>query len=249
MDKDTRNLLFNTTQAIRRLLEEEFSLQLEGTFDVHAEGRVAEQPGSQLSASERLVRCRIVEAIQHRLAVGESAAEAVRGFRSEAVFTFLNRLAALKMMEARALVLPCVSQGDQSQGFKEFSGLAPGLIELPDKGYRLYLECLFDEIGREVGVLFDRTDAASQLWPRRKALEAVLAKLNTPELTGVWAEDETIGWIYQYYNDPEERTLMREVARPLLATAGRWRSGISFSRRVTSSSSSPTMPSVGFGMR
>jgi hypothetical protein len=213
MDKETRNLLFNTTQAIRRLLEEEFSLQLEGTFDVHADGRVAEQPGSQLSAAERLVRCRIVEAIQHRLAVGESAAEAVRGFQSEAVFTFLNRLAALKMMEARALVLPCVSQGDQSQGFKEFSGLAPGLIELPDKGYRLYLECLFDEIGREVGVLFDRTDAASQLWPRRKALEAVLAKLNTPELAGVWAEDETIGWIYQYYNDPEERALMRDTKR------------------------------------
>jgi hypothetical protein len=213
MDKETRNLVFNTTQAIRRLLEEEFSLQLEGTFDVHADGRIAGQPGSQLSAAERLVRCRIVEAIQHRLAVGESAAEAVRGFQSEAVFTFLNRLAALKMMEARALVLPCVSQSDQSQGFKEFSGLAPGLIELPDKGYRLYLECLFDEIGREVGVLFDRTDAASQLWPRRKALEAVLAKLNTPDLAGVWAEDETIGWIYQYYNDPEERALMRDTKR------------------------------------
>jgi hypothetical protein len=210
MDKETRNLVFNTTQAIRRLLEEEFYLQLEGTFDVHADGRIAGQPGSQLSAAERLVRCRIVEAIQHRLAVGESAAEAVRGFQSEAVFTFLNRLAALKMMEARALVLPCVSQSDLSQGFKEFSGLAPGLIELPDKGYRLYLECLFDEIGREVGVLFDRTDAASQLWPRRKALEAVLAKLNTPDLAGVWAEDETIGWIYQYYNDPQERKQMRE---------------------------------------
>ena len=210
MDKDRRNLLFNTTQAIRRLLEEEFSLQLEGTFDIHADGRVAEHPGSQLSAVDQLVRRRMVEAIQHRLAVGESAAEAVRGFQSEAVFTFLNRLAALKMMEARTLVRPCVSQGDQSQGFKEFSGLAPGLIELPDKGYRLYLECLFDEIGREVGVLFDRTDAASQLWPRRKALEAVLAKLNTPELAGVWAEDETIGWIYQYYNDPEERKQMRE---------------------------------------
>ena len=210
MDKEIRNLLFTTTQAIRRLLVEEFSLQLEGTFDVHADGRIAEQPGAQLSASERLVRNRIVEAIQHRLAVDESPADAVRGFQAEAVFTFLNRLAALKMMEARGLVLPCVSHGDQSQGFKEFSGLAPGLIELPDKGYRIYLECLFDEIGREVGVLFDRTDAASQLWPRRNALEAALAKLNTPELAGVWAEDETIGWIYQYYNDPEERRQMRD---------------------------------------
>jgi hypothetical protein len=210
MDKDTRNLILNTTQAIRRLLEEEFSLQLEGTFDIHADGRIAAEAGPQLTPPERFTRQRIVEAIQHRRAVGESAAESIRGFRAEAVFTCFNRLAALRMMEARGLVLPCVSQGDQSQGFKEFSGLAPGLVELPDKGYRLYLECLFDEIGREVGVLFDRTDAASQLWPRRKALEAVLAKLNTPELAGVWAEDETIGWIYQYFNDEAERKQMRE---------------------------------------
>ncbi|MDP3244259.1 MAG: SAM-dependent methyltransferase, partial [bacterium] len=210
MLKDTRNLIFNTTQAIRRLLEEEFALQLEGTFDIHPDGRVADQPGPQLTPAERLVRQRIVEAIQHRRAVGEAAVESVRGFQAEAVFTFLNRLAALKMMEARGLVLPCVSQGDQSQGFKEFSGLAPGLIELPDKGYRLYLECIFDEIGREVGVLFDRTDAASQLWPRRKALEAALEKLNNPELAGVWTDDETIGWIYQYYNDPAERKKMRD---------------------------------------
>ena len=210
MDKETRNLIFNTTQAIRRLLEEEFSLQLEGTFDVHPDGQIAEKPGPQLTPAERLVRQRIVEAIQHRRAGGEAAVESVRGFQAEAVFTFLNRLAALKMMEARGLVLPCVSQADQSQGFKEFSGLAPGLIELSDKGYRLYLECLFDEIGREVGVLFDRTDAASQLWPRRKALEGALEKLNNPELASVWVEDETIGWIYQYYNDPEERKQMRE---------------------------------------
>ena len=210
MDKPTRNLIFNTTQAIRRLLEEEFALQLEGTFDVHRDGRVAEQPGPQLTPAERLVRQRIVDAIRHRRAVGEPDDVSVRGYLSEAVFTFVNRLAALKMMEARGLLLPCVSQGDQSQGFKEFCGLAPGLIELPDRGYRLYLECLFDEIGREVGVLFDRTDSASQLWPRRKALEAALEKLNVRALAGVWVEDETIGWIYQYYNDPEERKKMRD---------------------------------------
>jgi len=210
MDKPTRNLLFNTTQAIRRLLEEEFALQLEGIFDIMCDGGIADAPGPQLSPAERLVRKRIVDAIHHRRATGESAVESVGGYLSEAVFTFLNRFAALKMMESRGLVLPCVSQGDQSQGFKEFSGLAPGLIELPDRGYRLYLESLFDEIGCEVGILFDRTDAASQLWPRRKTLEAVQEKINNPALAGIWAEDETIGWIYQYYNDPEERRRMRE---------------------------------------
>ena len=36
-------------------------------------------------------------------------------------------------------------------------------------GYRLYLECIFDELSTEVKVLFDRRDPASVLWPRRAA--------------------------------------------------------------------------------
>lgn len=222
MDKDTRNILFNTIQAIRRGLEEEFRLQLEGTFDVHDDGRIEEQAGAPLTDRQKLTRRKIIQAVEHRRAMGEKAGESVKGFIREAAFTFLNRLAALKMMEARGIVQECVStcgwrdgKADteavfEPRGFKEFSGLAPGLVELPDKGYRLYLECLFDEVGREVGVLFDRTDSASLLWPRRKALADALTLLNAPGLDGIWSEDETIGWIYQYYNDPAERRQMRD---------------------------------------
>jgi hypothetical protein len=215
MDRDTRNLLFNTTQALRRGLEEEFALQLEGTFDIMPDGTIAPSPPSNLSDREKLTRRKIVEAIQHRRAAGESDLESVAGFLREAAFTFLNRLAALKMMEARGIVQECVSacdtQGFNARGFKEFCGLAPGLIELPDGGYRLYLECLFDEIGREVGILFDRTDPASLLWPRRTALLDALGRINDSKLADIWSQDETIGWIYQYYNDPEERRKMRDV--------------------------------------
>jgi hypothetical protein len=215
MDRDTRNLLANATQALRRGLEEEFALQLEGRFDVLRDGSIAEGPGPQLDDAEKFTRRKIVEAIQHRRAAGESDKDSVDAFLREAAFTFLNRLAALKMMEARGIVQECVSacdtQGFNARGFKEFGGLAPGLAELPDGGYRLYLECLFDEIGREVGILFDRTDPASLLWPRRAALLDALGRINDPKLAGIWSEDETIGWIYQYYNDPEERRKMRDV--------------------------------------
>lgn len=215
MDRDTRNLLFNTTQTLRRGLEEEFALQLEGTFDIMPDGAIAATPPSNLTDREKLTRRKIVESIQHRRAAGESDLDSVAGFLREAAFTFLNRLAALKMMEARGIVQECVSacdsQGFNARGFKEFCGLAPGLIEIPDGGYRLYLECLFDEIGREVGILFDRTDPASLLWPRRTALLDALGRINDPKLAEIWSQDETIGWIYQYYNDPEERRKMRDV--------------------------------------
>ena len=87
------------------------------------------------------------------------------------------------------------------------------MIQLPDHGYRLYLESLFDEIGQEVGILFDRRDPSSLLWPRRQALTDLLATLNAQELAGIWGEDETIGWVYQYFNSSEERKKMRDESQ------------------------------------
>jgi hypothetical protein len=213
MDRDTRNLIQRATLDARRLLEREYREQLEGTFDIMPNtGAIAPQPGAHLDARQQFIRSRIIIAIQHERAKCESATEAVQAYLREAAFTMLNRFAALKMMEARKIALECVSRGEQSGGFREFTGLAPGLGTLPDHGYRLYLECLFDEIGTELRVLFDRRDPASLLWPRRQALSDLLDVLNRPELAtaNVWIEDETIGWIYQYFNSKEEREAMRD---------------------------------------
>ena len=210
MDKELRDQLASTTLAIRRMLEDEFARQLEGVFDIFPDGRINDRPSDTLTPEQQFTRAKIVASIVRRRAKGEPQSESVYAYMRESAFTFLNRLAAFKMMEARGLVLECVSRGPESSGFKEFCGLAPGLATLPDKGYQLYLESLFDEIGREVGALFTRSDSSSLLWPSRRALEGVLSTLNEPSLANVWAGDETIGWIYQYYNDPAERKKMRE---------------------------------------
>ena len=107
----------------------------------------------------------------------------------------------------------CVSRGPQSSGFAEFALLAPGLKDLPDDGYRLYLESLFDEISTEVGVLFDRLAPGSLLWPRRRALQELLEILNAADLASCWQEDESIGWVYQYFNSLDERQAIRQEAR------------------------------------
>ena len=118
------------------------------------------------------------------------------------------------MLEARELVQQCVSAGPESAGYREFVGLAPGVVSLPARGgYRLYLESLFDELSTDVKVLFDRRDAASLLWPRHNAFHKLLTELNRSELSGVWAEDETIGWVYQFFNSKEERRKMRDESQ------------------------------------
>lgn len=212
MDREIRGVIERATQRARRVLEEDLRAQLEGTFDVLPSGAKPGRGGSHLTPRQVFERERIVGAIDHKQAAGMSASVAVADYTRDAAFTLLNRFAALKLLEARGLVRECVSRGEDSAGYREFHGLAPGIPLLPDgKGYRLYLECLFDELSTEVKVLFDRRDPCSVLWPRRQAFAELLSVLNDPDLAGVWAEDETIGWIYQFFNTGDERRAMREA--------------------------------------
>ncbi|WP_421378519.1 Eco57I restriction-modification methylase domain-containing protein [Paraburkholderia sp. DD10] len=214
MDKDTRNAIERATQRARKLLEEDFASQLEGEFDVHRDGAVAAKAGGHLSPRQAFQRERIVAAIEHKRASGMGIADSVSDYLRDAAFTTLNRFVALKMLEARELVQECITKGEQSAGFLEYSGMAPGLLLLPNSaGYRLYIESLFDELSTEVKVLFDRRDPSSVLWPKRATFEQLLEILNSTALASVWSEDETIGWVYQFFNGQDERRKMREESQ------------------------------------
>jgi hypothetical protein len=214
MDKDTRNAIERATQRARKLLEEDFDAQLEGDFDVHRDGEIAEKAGMHLSARQVFARERIVAAIEHKRAAGMSPRDAVRDYLRDSAFTTLNRVVALKMLEARELVQECITKGEQSAGYREFCGLAAGVALLPEStGFRLYIETLFDELSTEVKVLFDRRDPSSVLWPKRATFEGILDILNASELASVWGEDETIGWVYQFFNGNDERRKMREESQ------------------------------------
>jgi len=214
MDKTTRNAIERATQQARKLLEEDFYSQLEGTFDVLRSGAVASKGGTHLPARQVFQRDRILAAIEHKRVVDMAAVDAVADYVRDAAFTTFNRFVALKMLEARELVQECITKGEQSAGYHEFCGMAPGVALLPDAaGYRLYVESLFDEFSTEIKVLFDRRDAASVLWPKRQTFEALLAILNAADLIGVWGKDETIGWVYQFFNGQDERRQMREESQ------------------------------------
>ena len=132
MDKATRNAIERATQQARKLLEEDFASQLEGTFDVLRSGVIAPKGGVHLSARQQFQRDKIVAAIEHKRAAGMTAAEAVADYVRDAAFTTLNRFVALKMLEARELVQECITKGEQSAGYREFCGMAPGVALLPD---------------------------------------------------------------------------------------------------------------------
>jgi hypothetical protein len=216
MDKSLRSTLYNTIVRCRQLLERDLALQLEGTYGVGADGTLEPLESLQhLDALGRAGRQAIEASLQHEIAAGAGKREAMARYIRQSAFTFLNRLAALKLMEhpSRALVPPSIGSGDASRGFHQFALISPEAMRAqPDGGYRLYLELLFDDLGQALGVLFDRTVPTSLLFPSPACLRELLALLNDPALEPTWAEDETIGWVYQYFTPAELRDEARKAS-------------------------------------
>ena len=213
-DQSTRNRLQKFVSNSRTLLSEEFTRQLQNDYGLDPSmGTVSPLENLGHLDDTRRETARILrDTLAHYLASSPSGGvrEALERIIREQAFTVLNRLSALRMTEYRGILIESVGNGYQSRGFQLYERLAgSGLGETGDT-YRCYLFSIFDEFALDLKVLFDRFSPQGRLFPRETALLDLLKFLNDPELAHLWAEDETIGWIYQYFNSKEERKKMRD---------------------------------------
>lgn len=153
------------------------------------------------------------EANKERMAVGQLIAEQA--------FTQLNRFCALRMCEERELILESIHGGYDAVGFQSYDAIAQK-VGLPIfERYKWYLNSLFDELSIELPAVFDRFSPFGLVFPDESTLMRLLEMINDPQLSAwydeqngntvnFWKEDETLGWMFQYYNSLEERRKMRE---------------------------------------
>jgi hypothetical protein len=214
-DNPTRARLARFVTDARELLAFEFTEKFQRLYGLSPSGDVT--PIDKLQdldhaqiATAQLLRERLAHLVAATPTERNAPAAAVDRLSREQAFTILNRLAAVRMAEKRGLIQESVGRGYESNGFRVYSTEAGSCLgEMYDR-YRRYLFCLFDELAVDLGVLFDRRSPSGLLFPREACLLKLLALLNAPDLEALWAEDETIGWIYQYWNDPVERKKMRK---------------------------------------
>ena len=218
-DDKTRNRLQKLVSDCRGLLSAEFAIQVQQTYGLDPNsGEVTPLDRlAHLSDRERHTAQLLRDTLAHYLAGDEDdkahRIAAIDRIIREQAFTVLNRLAALLMMEARGLLLPAVSQGQQSQAFELYKMIAGSALGETGDAYRVFLFSLFDEFAQDLPALFDRFAPQGQLFPREPALMQLIEALNRHEVASLWAEDETIGWIYQYFNSKDERKKMREASQ------------------------------------
>jgi hypothetical protein len=215
-DQATRGRLQRFVNDARRVLEEEFTRQLQNDYglDPGAGTVTALISLRHINDAQRETARILRDTLAHYTAGGDmNTRQGLDRIVREQAFTVLNRLAALRMAEARGLLVESVGSGLQAKGFQLYARLAgTGLGETGD-AYRAYLFSVFDELGQDLPGLFDRHSPQGRLFPREAALLHVLSLINDADIAPLWSEDETIGWIYQYFNSKEERKAMRDASQ------------------------------------
>jgi hypothetical protein len=122
------------------------------------------------------------------------------------------------MMESRGLIREAVSRGLKSQGFFFYLADHPEDEKLHNGGgqetaYRNFLDWLGGTLSQEIGVLFNPNDPANRIYPPQRVLDEVLALINDGDLKDIWSQDETIGWVYQYFTPKELRDKARKESQ------------------------------------
>lgn len=218
-DQQTRNRLANFVGKTRDLLSDEFTKQCQNLYGLDpVKGTVSDLSSlSQLNDAQIETAKILRSTLEHYMstsskkdqkAIKDNLTRIVR----EQAFTILNRLSALRMAEARGLLLEVISSGYQSQGFQLYQQLAGSSLGETGDAYRQFLFSTFDELSLDLPMLFDRFSSQGRLFPREAVLLSVLNEVNHSDLESLWGEDETIGWIYQYFNSQEERKAMRKAS-------------------------------------
>jgi len=132
-----------------------------------------------------------------------------RDVEQEAAYTLLNRLIVLRLLEAAGLSSPnVVTGGWESPGYRELRrDWAPGLCEDATEGYGLLLQLLCDEWSHDLPGLFGDVGLTALVPVPASTLRATVAALDDPALASCWTDETTLGWVYQYWNDPQREAL------------------------------------------
>jgi len=216
MDKDRRNNLRRVINQCRKILEEDVERGL-AYYGILTDGTFLELDKLEhLNAEEIEIRKRIEVAIEKELVGGLDKKEAVHRYIRHTVFTFLNRIAALRAMEVRGLIKETIIQrseyGGRSLREREIAEANPSFS--PYEILKSTLIQAFKEVSEEIKILFDVNSEYSIVFPSEKACRNVI-KLLTEDITeNDWREDDIIGWIYQYFNDEARKEYRKAKRKP-----------------------------------
>ena len=143
LGQDTRNRLQRFVNDARELLTDEFTRQLQQDYGMDPEaGTVSELASLTHLDDSRLETAQLLrDILTHYLGAAQSGSskkaqqDVLLRIAREQAFTVLNRLVALRLMEARGLLQESIAKGYQSKGFELYGSM---MVAQSARSSRLY---------------------------------------------------------------------------------------------------------------
>lgn len=222
---EAKAALRRTIGELRKRLLDDFRAAAESAYLLSVKPEAARLPEASAVRRRRLEgwldeQVRTVAESERKKKPSEVRERFLQQAVKEAASTLLNRLILLRIMEALSAGRPrgerlaahdVVTKGWQSPAYNEFRAFAPALCDDATEGYSTLLGLVFDELALDLPGLYGDV-GLTRLFPVPPAtLRAVIEALNDPELETAWTDDTTLGWVYQYWNDPEREALDKKL--------------------------------------
>ena len=202
--------LINHVLDIRRLIQQAF----DNRFSRMGLRKEAATPVEQIPAEHQEKRRKLDELMSSHLNELGDYEEARQATINECVFTLFNRIAAIKVMEAKELFPEIITRRKENAG-RSFEHNA-WLEEHPEErnaereGLKHFLSDQFDRLGEHIPLY--RKDYPYALLPTADELNEIIEKFNAVEEdadcgTDVWKGDDILGWLYENFNAVEKAAL------------------------------------------
>jgi hypothetical protein len=217
LTSDAKGALRKRIRALRERLLDTLAEAARGEYQLDVAPAKARLPEARRFRRERLEawlgeQTRAVKGPKR--AVDEARARFFAQAVEEAAHTLLNRLVFLRILEHHDVVRPhVVTGGFRSPGYAgEFLEYAGPLAQDDAKGYRALPGAVFDELALELPGLFGPVGLTALFPFPANVLRELVDALNDPALDSAWGDDTTLGWVYQYWNDPEREALDAKIS-------------------------------------
>lgn len=215
MEKDRRDHLRGVIGTARTDIEGSLVSAL-AAYGLRVDSEAIPLAQLSLDDAQRALYPRLVDVVSREArAVGVSdplAPQAVRRYVREAGGTWINRLAALRALEARGMLSPWAAFVSD-----EYASTSPRALRLQERDPSLgaadalrggIVEACA-ELSTAVRVLFDTDDDKTLMWPSHAVLRRILRAFSDDVTDDDWQQDDVLGWVYQYYNTEANAELKR----------------------------------------
>jgi hypothetical protein len=126
----------------------------------------------------------------------------------ERAYTLTNRLVILMQLESRDLrKVKLISQGLEKSAFRTEQEYFVALSQGDDQGFGFILQQVWDKLALELPALFEYNEVHECIPIPGPTLLWLIQELNQEDLKDAWRDDTTLGWLYQYWNDPDRKAV------------------------------------------